>query len=385
MRIGLVTDTYVPQVNGVTTVVHRMARALRRGGHEVGVVAPRYPEPDGGGAGPAELRVPSLSFPPYPAIRLTLPFRRRVTRFLDQLAPHVVHVATEGPLGLQGRAYALRHAVPLVTSFHTDFPRYAEDYGVGALAQVAWRWLTWFHEPAGIVHTPGEAVRDLLRRRGLRQAVIWGRGVDTRFFHPDRRSAATRGALGVADDRCLILHVGRLAAEKNLNVLIEAYRLAHGALAETAVFVVAGDGPAAPRVRAALPFARHLGFLDRDRLADLYASSDVCVLPSATETCGLVALEAMAAGLPVIAANAGGFRESIRTRRSGLLVSPRDPAGFATAIVDLGLNPARRQMLAQGARAAAAARDVADEDRELLAQYTALLTPRGKDAAPCVA
>jgi glycosyltransferase involved in cell wall biosynthesis len=390
MRIALVTDTYVPQVNGVTTVVRRMVQALRRSGHQVGVVAPRYPEPEGergggGGEAPDELRIPSLPFPPYPAVRLTLPFRRRVTRFLDQLAPQVIHVATEGPLGLQGRAYALGHDIPLVTSFHTDFPRYARDYGVGALADVAWRWLTWFHEPSSLVHTPGETIRDVLRRRGLSQAVVWGRAVDTAFFHPDRRSATTRAALGAADDTCVILHVGRLAAEKNLEVLVEALHLAHGALAESAVFAVAGDGPSAPRVRDALPWARHLGFLDRARLAELYAAADVCVLPSASETCGLVALEAMAAGLAVVAADAGGFQENIRHRRSGLLVPPRDATGFAMAIVDLALNPARRRLLAAGARDEAAARDVAGEDHELLSQYVALITPPGKEASSCVA
>jgi len=249
----LLSDTYTPQVNGVTTVVARIVRVLREFGHDVVVVAPRYPGHDPNPPpGDAELRIPSAPFPPYPAIRLSLPRFRTVARYLDAFQPDLLHVATEGSIGLTGRRYAVRRAVPLVTSYHTNFPQYARHYGAGLLEPLMWRWLRWFHGPAS----------------------------------------------------------GPLSCSP-------------------------GRGAAARRLVARMPWVRHLGFLDPERLATLYASADICVLPSATETCGLVALEAMASGLAVIAADAGGFRESIVDNVTGLLAAPRDAGEFAAEIAAL--------------------------------------------------
>ena len=374
MRIALVSDTYLPQVNGVTTVVHRIARTLRAAGHEVAVVAPRYPHGSGGdGGGGDELRVPSLPFPPYPSIRLSSPFHRPVARFLERFSPDLIHAATEGPLGVHARRFALAHDIPLVTSFHTDFPKYARDYRLGFLTPLVWRWLVHFHRPARLIHTPGVAVRDELVRRGLRNTVVWGRCVDTRHFRPDRRAAGWRRWLGGADDAVIVLHVGRLAPEKNLSVLVDAWRRARRCLGVRVSFVIAGEGPAARAVTAGAPFVRQLGFIDRDSLADLYASADLCVLPSRTETCGLVALEAMASGLPVIAANAGGLAETVRHDENGLLIAPDDVRGFSHAIVTLAIDADRRHRLSLGARQTALTRDTKGEDAELLHQYAALV------------
>jgi glycosyltransferase involved in cell wall biosynthesis len=369
VRIALVSDTYTPQVNGVTTVVRRIATTLQRAGTPVAVVAPRYPE---GGASWGELRIPSVPFPPYPSIRLSLPRRAIVFDFLDRFAPDLVHVATEGPLGLVGRRYALDRNLPLVTSYHTDFPRYTRDYGVPMLAPLVWRWLTRFHRPARLVQTPGTAVRDELVRRGLRNTVVWGRGVDSRHFHPTRRDLSWRRWLGGADDAVVVLHVGRLAAEKNLRVMAQAWTRARAALGPFVSFVIAGDGPASGMLATHVPFARRLGFIDRDSLATLYASADLCVLPSRTETCGLVALEAMASGLPVVAADAGGLRESVRHDATGLLVDPDDWRGIADAIVALACDGERRRTMGIAARALAEERDETIEDAELLRQYQAL-------------
>jgi glycosyltransferase involved in cell wall biosynthesis len=370
VKIALVSDTYTPQVNGVTTVLARIVQVLRELGHDAVVVAPRYPGHDPGSPD-ADLRIPSAPFPPYPAIRLSLPQFRTVARFLDAFDPDLVHVVTEGPIGLTGRRYAVRRGVPLVTSYHTNFPQYARHYGAGVLEPVVWRWLRWFHGPARLTQTPGEAVRDELVRRGVGRPVVWGRGVDTTHFHPERRSAHWRRWLAGGDDTTIILHVGRLAPEKNLDVLAASWTEAKRALGQRATFVLAGEGPEARRLVAAMSWVRHLGFLDRSRLADLYASADICVLPSHTETCGLVALEAMASGLAVVAADAGGFPESITANRSGMLVPAHDASRFAAAIVALVANPGQRTEMAVAARAAASARDVVPENLELLDQYQA--------------
>jgi len=383
VRIALVTDTYTPQVNGVTTVVVRIANALREFGHNVAIVAPRYP--GDASLDPAQLRIPSASFPPYPAIRLSLPQFAAVARFLDPFEPDVVHVATEGPLGLTGRRYAMRRRIPLITSYHTNFPQYARHYGAGIIEPLVWKWLRWFHRPAVLTQTPGEAVAQELERRGIGRPIVWGRGVDSEHFRPARRSAGWRRWLAGADDTAIVLHVGRLAPEKNIDVLAEAWTIARERVGQRATFVIAGEGPERRRLLTHLPWVRQLGFLDRDKLADVYASADICVLPSRTETCGLVALEAMASGLAVVAADAGGFRESIAHGRSGLLVAPDDAVGFASEILSLVIAPQRRAEIATAARAAAVARDVAPENLDLLKQYASAAGLSHAGAAPFAA
>jgi phosphatidylinositol alpha 1,6-mannosyltransferase len=383
VRIALVSDTYTPQVNGVTTVVVRIANALREFGHKVVVVAPRYPGQ--AAADPSELRIPSTAFPPYPAIRLSLPQFGAVSRFLDQFGPDLVHVATEGPLGLTGRRYALRRHVPLVTSYHTNFPQYARHYGAGVAEPLVWKWLRWFHQPAVLTQTPGEAVARELERRGIGRPVVWGRGVDSTHFNPARRSAGWRRWLAGADDTAVVLHVGRLAPEKNIDVLAEAWIAARERVGQRATFVLAGEGPEARRLLTRLPWVRQLGFLERGKLADVYASADICVLPSKTETCGLVALEAMASGLAVIAADGGGFRESIDPGVTGVLVPADDAIGFAAEILSLVIAPQRRSELALNARAAAVARDVGPENLELLSQYAKAAGLPAAGATSCAA
>jgi glycosyltransferase involved in cell wall biosynthesis len=240
MRIALVSDTYTPQVNGITTVVERIVSVLRKANHAVAVVAPAY-SPGGGPPGDDELRVPSLPFPPYPAIRLSLPRFHTVQRFLDRFEPDLVHVAVEGPLGLLGRRYAVERDVPLVTSSHTDFPQYCRYYGVPSLQPLAWRFLTWFHRAADLTHTPGEAMQSALAERGVAHVVRWGCGVDVEHFHPGRRGYRSRRAWGLREDGVVVLHVGRLAREKQIDVLIEAWRVAREALGSMAQFVIAGE------------------------------------------------------------------------------------------------------------------------------------------------
>jgi phosphatidylinositol alpha 1,6-mannosyltransferase len=387
VRIALVTDTYTPQVNGVTTVTRRMVHALAERRVAVAVVAPRYPDAS---AGVDELRIRSVPFPPYPAIRLSVPLVHEVRSFLDAFAPDLVHVVTEGPLGWIGRGFALKRRLPLVTSFHTDFPRYCRHYGAAVLEPTVWQWLRWFHGPAKLTHTPGEAVRQALHRRGIRQAVVWGRGVDAVRFHPGRDRARWRRALEVSDEAALVLHVGRLAPEKNLDTLERAWTAARGALGARAVFAVAGDGPLSRRLESRMPWARRVGFLERDDLADLYAAADLCVLPSETETCGLVALEAMASGVPVVAANAGGLQESVHHGVNGLIGEPEDAAGFTAHIIRLVMERDYRAMLAGNARRFAVMRDARAECDELVRQYGALAggafaAPVTNGEAQCVA
>jgi len=354
MRISFVTDTWLPEINGVTTVLATMHRGLQRRGHTVQVVAPRYGHDTDDP--PDIVRRPSIVMPGYAYSRLALPFDRGTGRALRAFRPDIVHVVTEGPLGAAGRRFAISAQVPLVTSFHTDFPRYAAKYlGRWAVSPVR-SYLRRFHAAAAATQTPSEATRLELAELGLPRALVWGRGVDSRLFSPQRRSGARREAMGAAH-RTVVLHVSRLAVEKDVDTLVASYQRAHDRLGDALCFVVAGDGPRAAAVRAALPFAIHRGFLGRPALADLYADADLFVFPSRTETCGLVVLEAMASGLPVIAANEGGVRENLRTGINGLALPGGDAAAFAAAIEELAVDGQQRHAMGQAARAFAVARD----------------------------
>jgi len=369
MKICLATDTFLPEVNGVTTVLAMMRDGLRRRGHAVLVLAPDYGHPS-----EDEDRVHRLGAVPCPGysqVRLSWPWGRGLHRVLDRFTPDLIHAVTEGPLGLFGRSCAQRRGLPLVSSFHTDFPRYAARY-LGALAVGPTRaYIRWFHQAACMTQTPSEATRDELVRLGLPHAVVWGRGVDTARFRPGRRSSVRRG-LAHAIEPVRVLHVGRLAVEKDVDTLIAAFRLAHERVGTAATFTVAGDGPKAQAVRDALPFARHLGFLERDVLADLYADSDIFVFPSPTETCGLVALEALASGVPVIGARAGGIPGNVRDGITGHLITAGDAPRFADAIVGLIQDDQQRNAMGQAARAFAVGRDWAVELNQLEAAYARL-------------
>lgn len=366
MRLAFVTDTYLPEINGVTTVLRMIRRLIAGRGHELLFVAPDYPEcaePD-----QVVVRRASVPCPSYPAVRLSSPFGSDVFRTLDRFVPQLVHVVTEGPLGAIGRRYALRRGRPLVTSFHTDFPRYAGRY-LGPWAEtVARGYLRRFHGPAVITQTPSAATRADLVALGLPRTVVWGRGVESDRFTPARRSEVQRGALG-ATGKVVVLHVGRLAVEKDPHVLIEAFQRVYEAVGSETLFCVAGDGPRAEALREALPFARHFGFLERDALADLYAAADLFVFPSPTETCGLVTLEAMASGLPVISADRGGVLENVRHGINGLVVATGDGRQFAEAVIGLIRDPVQRIAMAQAARAFAVGRDWTREIDDLERMY----------------
>lgn len=371
MRIALVTDTYLPEINGVTTVLATMRSGLAARGHAVQVIAPRY-----GNEAPEDgiVRRPSMSLPGYAMSRLALPFGG-VGGAIDDFAPDVVHVVTEGVLGGLGRRHARRRRLPLVTSFHTDFPRYAARYAGEWAVNPVRKYLRWFHGPSAFIQTPSETTRSELAAMGLPQAVVWGRGVDATLFRPARRSESRRAAMGAAE-RPVVLHVSRLAVEKDVDTLVAAFRQAHATLGEGAVFVVAGDGPKAAEVRAALPFAVHRGFLRRADVADLYADSDLFVFPSPTETCGLVVLEAMASGLPVVASDTGGVLENMRDGLNGLCVPAGDAGRFSRAILELLSAESRRSAMGQAARAFAVARDWARELDALEPMYRQAIATR---------
>ncbi len=328
MRVLYCTDTYPPQVNGVSVVTALSVSGLRRRGWECAVVAPRYPEsarqawgdsaPEGGGESEL-INVPSIPMPRYPEVRLALPRPSEMEELIARFRPDLVHSETEFGIGRMGQRAGAKAGIPLVSSYHTDFSRYTEAYGFGWLRRPVSSYLGRFHRRSRRVYTPSTSSRQDLVRLGLTDVEVWGRGVDTELFHPGRRSQAMRAALGMGS-RFTFLYVGRLAPEKRAEQIVDAFRLATEFLPKGVIhLVMAGVGPRETELRAAAPSGvTFVGFLERrTRLPDLYANCDAFAFASVTETLGLVLLEAMASGLPVIAAPVGGCESFCSMERTG--------------------------------------------------------------------
>jgi len=382
MRILFCTDTYPPQVNGVSVVTAISVRGLIARGWECEVIAPRYPESgdglvvDDGGA--RRTSIASIPAPVYNEIRLAAPAWGTVRGVADRFRPDIVHCATEFVVGRLGRRAARRLGVPFCTSYHTDFARYTAAYGMPWLRGPVTRAIAAFHDSAARTFTPSEPAREDLRRIGVERVEVWGRGVDVEQFHPRKRSLAAREGFHVGNAFTFV-HVGRLAPEKHVDCLLDAFAELESSLPPGSVrLVIAGTGPSLPALRArASGGVTFLGTLDRTTvLPALYASADAFLFSSTTETLGLVILEAMASGLPVIATPAGGVATNLRDGVNGLAFPPRDARACAAAMRRLLMDPSLVMRLRTGARAHAEARSWEVELDRLDAAYREVLSSR---------
>lgn len=351
MRLTLVTETYFPQLNGVSRTLGQLVRVLLDSGDEVQIIHPNYGDAPAEGASHELVR--ALRVPFYPEVRLPLPPFAKAKRALDRFGPDLVHIATEATLGLALLDHSLKRGIPAVSSFHTHFDQYTHHYGVGWSRGLIWRYLRWFHNRTLETYVPTRGSIAALSERGFERLVLWPRGVDGTLFRPDRPGRnRVRQALGFAPDDVVIGYVGRLAAEKNVAYLADALALAAAARPNVRVLIV-GGGPARLAIEKRLgPSARFAGYRTGDDLADHYVATDLFAFASRTETFGNVIMEAMAAGLPVVALRAGGPGETVHEGASGLLLEPDDgPAVFSEALLHLVDDSGLRQQMSHSARA----------------------------------
>ncbi len=364
MRIALFTEVFPPKIDGICNRLDHTLRALVGAGHEVLVFAPDGSPAEHAGA--RVVAVPGAPFPPYPELRISAP-DPRIAWELARFRPDVVHAVGPACLGVWGVIAARSLGLPLVASYHTDLPRYLPGYGLGWLEPAIWPLLRRVHGAAHLNLTPSRYTRSELIEHGVEPVELWPGGVDTALFHPRRRDLEMRARLsGGVPDRPVVLYVGRLAPEKQLHRLADL----HDALPEVRVAFV-GDGPARAELEARLGGERatFLGFLRGEELARAYASADVFLMPSTTETLGFVVLEAMASGLPVVAARAGGIPDLIASCDDGILYEPAAPEAAIKAVREVLESRTLRERLARRARASAEARDWSQETRRLVLQY----------------
>lgn len=325
MRFSLVTETFPPEINGVSMTLGRLVQGLRQRRFDVQVVAPA--RPDRIGTAPSLFPVPGFPIPRYPELRFGLPANSSLERLWRRQRPDCVHIATEGPLGWSAGRVARHLGIPVVSSFHTNFHSYGSHYGFGFLKNGVLAWLRAFHNATLRTFVPSADMIDLLTRRGFRNLRLFSRGVDTRLFHPDKRDPALRHDWGAGPQTPVILYVGRLAGEKNLSLTIRAFRAMRELLPD-ARMVLVGDGPERKPLQADVPEATFTGMLQGEALATAYASADAFLFASITETFGNVVTEAMASGLPVLAFNYAAPGRFIVPGKNGALAPLNDEPAF---------------------------------------------------------
>ena len=332
LRLALFTDTYVPQVNGVARTLARLTAAVRARGGVVRIFTTADPD----AVGNADVtRVPSRAFWAYPQLQLAWPSSRIVERELREFRPTLIHAATEFGVGLAGRRAARRLGIPFVSSYHTNFTAYAGHYGLGWLSAPGWHYLRWFHNAGLRTYCPTATIAADIAAHGFERCTVWSRGVDGERFSPHFRSEAFRARVGAHDDTLIVTYVGRIALEKSVSVAIDAMRLALDKRPDTLRFVFVGDGPYEDTARNTAPRgSTFMGTLRGDALSEAFASSDLLIFPSTTDTFGNVMIEAMASGVPVVAADVGPSREIIR-RDAGWLARAGSAEAFADVIVGL--------------------------------------------------
>lgn len=365
MRIAIFTETFLPATDGVVTRLCHTIEELGRVGDEVMVFAPSNDRPDSY-AGAKIYSTPGITFPHYPQIRLAPP-HPWIGQALREFRPDVIHVVNPIIHGLGGVYFARRMKTPLVCSYHTNIATYAPYYKLGLLVNFTRNATRYVHNQAQINLCTSATTMDYLLEEGIKRVRVWPQGVDSRLFHPDKASEEWRAKLsnGHPEDK-LLLYVGRLAPEKH----IERLRVIPESLPGTRLAIV-GDGPARKNLESQFAGTQTVltGLLKGEELAGAYASADAFLFPSTTETLGMAMNEALASGLPVVAARSGATHEVVGEGENGLLYEPGSEASLLSILEEIFSDESRRRAMSLNARAAAEERSWEESTHTLRDYY----------------
>jgi glycosyltransferase involved in cell wall biosynthesis len=374
LRVAVVTETWPPEVNGVAATSARVVAELRDRGHELQVLRPRQQHGDTAADEPgyAEVLMRGLPIPRYPQLKMGLPSRRTLLRLWGLQRPDVVHIVTEGPLGWSALQAAQSLRLPVVSDFRTNFHAYSRHYGVAWLQRPIVGYLRKFHNRTACTMVPTEALRSELHAEGFENLRVVARGVDTGLFDPVHRSDELRRRWGAGPGDMVAVHVGRIAPEKNLDTLLAA----HAAMQQRdprLKLVFVGDGPSRAAMQQRCPQAHFAGLQRGQALAAHYASADVFLFPSVTETWGNVLPEAMASGLAVVAFDCAAAGQLVRHGHNGLLARVGDEVGFCGTAARLAGALGEARALGSEARLAALKLDWGRIAREVEGEYLAAM------------
>lgn len=351
--VAVVTETYPPELNGVALTIERAVRHLRERGHRVGLVRPRQASDRRSATARRDdadlLLTRGLPLPRYPGLQLGLPAPLALLRAWRRARPDIVHIVTEGPLGWSALAAARQLGIPVTSDYRTHFQKYSGFYRLGLLAHIVAAALRGFHNRTDATFVPTAALAQEMAGEGYRNLTCIGRGVDATLFAPSRRSAALRECWGIAGDELAVLYVGRLAPEKSPGLVLDAFK---GIQRDRprAKLVWVGDGPQREALARSGDGQIFAGVQREEALARHYASGDLFLFPSLSDTFGNVVLEAMASGLPIVAYDCGAAHEHLRDGVSASLVPPPEPSAFVAAARALAIDGRRRQVFGHAAR-----------------------------------
>lgn len=336
LRIAVVTETWPPEVNGVAVTLSKLIHHLGQRHHTIQLIRPRQDKHDEGveQSGWSELLLRGLPIPRYPQLKLGLPSKKALIKAWSTKRPDLVHIATEGPLSWSALQAAQILRLPVTSDFRTNFHSYCQHYGVGWLSKPIVAYLRKFHNRTACTMVPTQAMKFQLEAMGFKNLKVVARGVDTRQFNPNNRSEAMRQSWGVTPETIVLLSVGRIAAEKNLDLIVQTYQ----ALIEAGrpvKMIFAGDGPMRAITQVKCPDALFVGMCTHEQLAILYASADLLLFPSLTETFGNVTLEALASATPVLAFDCAAAGEFIKDKRNGWLVNSDEPQTYIKRALEI--------------------------------------------------
>lgn len=348
-RVALFTGAYNHVVDGVSLTLNRLVSFLESDDVPVLVFAPTAKKPAIEHAGTLQ-PVPSMPMTGRPEYRVSFGLGATAMEALDRFKPTLIHIATPDVLGFEALIYARAWGIPVVASYHTHFSSYLEFYNLGWAEKAMWAYLRWFYDRCEHLYVPSRSMSAVLAEHGISDGVeIWPRGVDISLFHPEQRSSAWRRDLGFRDNDVVITFVSRLVIEKGLDVFADVVSDLQRAGQPVRCLIV-GEGPACDMLRKAVPTAVFLGYQDGQDLARAYASSDIFLFPSETETFGNVTLEAMASGVPTVCADATGSSSLVLDGKTGFLVQGRDIEAFKERVLELVHDTERRKGMGAAAR-----------------------------------
>lgn len=364
MHYAIVTETWPPEINGVALTVRGLQQGLRRRGHRVDVVRPR--QHPGHTPDAHELLVRGVPLPHYPGLKFGLASARRLRQAWSEDRPDAIYIATEGPLGWSALRAARRLSIPVASAVHTRFDLYMRDYGLSWLERPALGWMRRFHNRCDATLVPTRELEQFLQQVGFERVHRLARAVDSTHFDPELRDQSLRQAWGVGHEEAAVIHVGRIAAEKNLELAVRAFRelQSHRPLAR---MVWVGDGPQRASIQRDNPDFIFCGIQRGADLARHFASADLFLFPSVSETFGNVTLEAMASGIPTVAFNYGAAGEHLANGVHGACVDTETQ--FIQAAARIGSDRPLREAMGLRARQSVAAL----RPQRVAAEFDALL------------
>ena len=336
LRIAVVTETWPPEVNGVAMTLAKLVQGLSHRNHDVQLIRPRQTKSESplNDASLEEVLMRGMPIPRYPELKLGLPSKKTLVKTWTLRRPDVVHIATEGPLGWSALQAAKVLKLPVTSDFRTNFQSYSKHYGVGWLRKPIVAYLRKFHNATACTMVPTRELMRTLSQNGFANLKVVSRGVDTKLFNIVKRDTSLRSSWGATDDTKVLISVGRMAPEKNLDQVLKTYD-ALKSTGQAFKLVMVGDGPLKEQFQKRYPEIIFPGMLSQTNLAAYYASSDLFIFPSQTETFGNVTLEALASGIPVLAFDCAAARDWVQTGVNGWLIAENNPEGFAAQAVTI--------------------------------------------------